>query len=41
MSQAQGAAQVLKQLLLVLETPPLEDVVEESVETKPRHNGAL
>ena len=41
MSQAQGAAQVLKQLLLVLETPPPEDVVEENVDTKPRHNGAL
>lgn len=36
LSQAQGAAQVLKQLLLALETPPPEDVAEETVETKSR-----
>ena len=42
LAKSQGMVQFLNQFLLVLDTePPKEDVVEESVETKPRHNGAL
>ena len=37
LAKSQGMVQFLNQFLLVLDTePPKEDVVEESVETKPR-----